>query len=55
MKNDIDSILDSMFRDGRMNFRSSGAGKPPKAAKVAQPEPEDYLQESLRRMRRESQ
>ncbi|MCI9552292.1 MAG: AAA family ATPase [Acutalibacter sp.] len=55
MKKDIDSILDSMFRDGRMNFRSSGAGKPPKAAKVAQPEPEDYLQESLRRMRQESQ
>ena len=35
MKNDIDSILNSMFRDGRLSFRSGEAPKPAKAPEKA--------------------
>ena len=38
MKNDIDSILNSMFRDGRLNFRSSEGAKPAPPPEKAAPQ-----------------
>ena len=67
MKNDIDSILNSMFRDGRLNLKSSLPSSPPaadpakQAAKAveavdrAQQGLTESLQESIERMAREAQ
>ncbi len=68
MKNEIDSLLDSMFRDGRLNFRTpkpvpptpdlgrlAQAGQAVEAVEQAQLGLSQSLQESIDRMTREAQ
>lgn len=58
MKNDIDSILNSMFRDGRLNVKSPAAKEAEKALDSVQQAQQGLsasLQESIERMTREAQ
>lgn len=58
MKNDIDSILNSMFRDGRLNVKSPAAKEAEKAVDAvqnAQAGLSESLQASIERMTREAQ
>ncbi|WP_322174915.1 AAA family ATPase [Acutalibacter caecimuris] len=58
MKNDIDSILNSMFRDGRLQMKSPAAKEAEKAVDAVQNAQLDMaasLQESIARMTKEAQ
>ena len=57
-KNDIDSILDSMFRGGVLNVKSQAAKDAEKSLEAvgrAQQDMSQSLQESIERMTREAQ
>ena len=58
MKNDIDSILNSMFRDGRLNVKSPAAKEAERAVEGVQNAQQglaESLQQSIERMTREAQ
>ncbi len=58
MKNDIDSLLNSMFRDGRLNVKSPAAKEAEEAVEAVQNAQQglaESLQESIERMTREAQ
>ena len=57
-RNDIDSILDSMFRGGVLNVKSPAAKEAEKSLEAVQKAQQDMsqsLQESIERMTREAQ